>query len=269
MNRFCATEIWSKAWFCRLTPTYKLFFKFLCDNCNNAGIWDVNWPLVQFHTWEKEPLDPAMFGNREADGKPRVIALSESKWFIRTFVLYQQKIKAISDLNPDNGAHKQIVFILQREGLIDVNHCEIYEKPPLSPPLAPPVGLRYSKGINTLNTTNNINTIGTEETFVPRWAQYPKKDGRKDALKHWKATIKTPEDLQKFDTALSNYLASERVFNGFTKNGSTFFNNWTDWIDYKETVCPKCKGQGKYTSTTGYESICPCPRGNKARISKQ
>lgn len=125
-NRYTATEKWTKSWFCGLSPTYKLFFLYLCENCNNAGIWEVNWPMVRFHIHENEPLDPNVFGSREEDGIPRVIEISESKWFLRTFVLFQQRLHSLKDLNNDNPAHRQIITILQKEKIIDVNHCEIY-----------------------------------------------------------------------------------------------------------------------------------------------
>lgn len=120
MIRLTATEKWGKGWFCNLTPTYKLFFIYLCENCNNAGIWEVNWAMVKFHVWEEGPLDPSIFGLNE-DGKPRVVALSETKWFIRTFVLFQQKINDLNELKPEYGYHKQIIQMLQKEKIIDQN----------------------------------------------------------------------------------------------------------------------------------------------------
>jgi len=126
-KRLTATEKWSKGWFCNLTPEYKLFFIYLCENCNNAGIWEVNWPMVSFHLKANVPLNPATFGNREEDGKPRIVALSETKWFIKSFVLFQQNIHDLKELNPDNNAHKQIINILKKEKIIDANCCEIYD----------------------------------------------------------------------------------------------------------------------------------------------
>ncbi len=105
--------------------------------------------------------------------------------------------------------------------------------------------------------------------FEELWMKYPKRVGKKDALRHMKASIKTPEQYTSCEQALKNYLSSERVFKGFTMNGSTFFNNWLDWVDYKEEVCQTCKGRGRYTSNTGYEMICSCPKGNSVRMYKQ
>ena len=69
--------------------------------------------------------------------------------------------------------------------------------------------------------------------FVDLWQRYPSKDGKKAAYRFFKSSVKTSEDLQDIKTALDNYLQSERVRNGYVKNGSTWFNNWRDWVEYK------------------------------------
>lgn len=121
---------------------------------------------------------------------------------------------------------------------------------------------------STLNKTT-IPNKAIEFNFEDVWSLYPKRCGKKDALRHFKASVKNEDDFDNIRIALNNYLASERVFNDYIQNGSTWFNNWRDWINYKEELCKRCLGKGKYVSSTGYESICSCPRGNKARIGKQ
>lgn len=99
--------------------------------------------------------------------------------------------------------------------------------------------------------------------FETLWKAYPKPVGKKDALRHYQATVKTEEDAAAIIKALENYKRSERVLKGFVQNGSTWFNQWRDWVDFNEQVCPKCKGKGKYTSPTGYECKCECPAGSR------
>lgn len=97
--------------------------------------------------------------------------------------------------------------------------------------------------------------------FEQLWNTYPNRIGKKEAERHFNASVKTPQDVDAIKKALQNYLNSERVHKGYAQNGSTWFNNWRDWIDYTEDICSKCKGRGKYTSSTGYEVICDCPKG--------
>ncbi len=112
---------------------------------------------------------------------------------------------------------------------------------------------------NTANTTTQPKYISFN--FDNIWSKYPKRVGRKAALKHFYASVKTEKDHDDIHLALENYLKSERVKENFIQNGSTWFNNWRDWIDYTELPCTRCKGKGKYTSPTGYEIVCDCPRG--------
>lgn len=73
-----------------------------------------------------------------------------------------------------------------------------------------------------------------EEDFEELWKEYPNKDGKKQALRHFMSSVKTEKDLEDIKKALSNYKKTEKVLKGFIKNGSTWFNNWRDSIDYVE-----------------------------------
>lgn len=71
-----------------------------------------------------------------------------------------------------------------------------------------------------------------KDKFEYVWAKYPNKDGRKLAERAFFSSVKTEKDLKDIMTALENYLRTERVKKGFIKNGSTWFNNWRDWINF-------------------------------------
>ena len=70
--------------------------------------------------------------------------------------------------------------------------------------------------------------------FEEIFKKYPNNDGKKKAKEHFFASVKTEEDWTNINKALENYLGSEKVQNGYVKNASTWFNNWQDWVDYKE-----------------------------------
>jgi len=86
------------------------------------------------------------------------------------------------------------------------------------------------------------------EEFAVRWQRYRGvKDGKKGALGHWNASVKTQEDLADYDKAEQNYYAfvqSDRA-NGFPdrkyKLGKTWFNNWRDYIDQEPQATPRKK----------------------------
>lgn len=81
----------------------------------------------------------------------------------------------------------------------------------------------------------NIYTVHFEEI----WKMYPKRIGKKEALRHFNTSVITDEDLDKIKVALKNYMKSDTVKNGYIQNGSTWFNNWNDYIPENKPVVKK------------------------------
>jgi len=208
-NRFTAPEKWVDPWFCELSINDKLFWVYICDNCNHAGIWQVNWPLVKFHIPNYE------FNHEVFNG--RVEILDEATWFLKKFVLFQQKISSVNDLNPLNKCHLSIINILKSKGLVRGFK-------------APKKGLGRGQGIGNSNSNSNTGIVKGEFSFEDIYLKYPNKVGKKAAERHFLATVKTDQDFQDIQTALKNYLASERVKKGFIQNASTWYNQWRDWV---------------------------------------
>ena len=83
-KRFTDCDIWNKEWFQNAPLRIKCAWRFLCDNCSNAGIWDVNIRLMAFQIGEpfeeSELLD--FFGDK-------ITVLGERKWLLTGFVKFQ------------------------------------------------------------------------------------------------------------------------------------------------------------------------------------
>jgi uncharacterized protein YdaU (DUF1376 family) len=78
------------------------------------------------------------------------------------------------------------------------------------------------------------------KAFEDLWGRYPMKDGKRAAERHFGVSVKTPADLEAITAALDTYLYHLRrnVWKK-PKNGSTWFNNWRDWVEWEEhTVAP-------------------------------
>ncbi len=73
------------------------------------------------------------------------------------------------------------------------------------------------------------------ELFDKLWEAYPSKDGKRDALKHFKATVRNDVDCNNIEIALDNYI-NHLKSNDWKrpKNGSTWFNGWQDWVEWIE-----------------------------------
>jgi hypothetical protein len=145
-NRFTAPDKWNDPWFCGLSEKDKLFWIYVCDNCNHAGIWKVNWPLVKFHI-KDYIFDEKIFNSR-------IKILDNENWFLTKFVLFQQKISSLKELNPKNNCHLSIINILKTKKI-------------LSPCQAPAKGLDrgYSKGKG--KGKNKVEVEVKEERFNP------------------------------------------------------------------------------------------------------
>jgi len=105
-KRFTESLKWEDPWFCGLSLELKLFWLYLLDKCDHAGIWKVNEPLVKFHLGASFEVNPVALSGR-------VVPLSADKWFIPKFVAFQY-----GTLNPANRVHKVVLQILKKEGAL-------------------------------------------------------------------------------------------------------------------------------------------------------
>lgn len=90
------------------------------------------------------------------------------------------------------------------------------------------------------------------EKFEIAWNKYPKKDGKKIAQKHYIASVKDETDYEKLIQAIEHYKKEtcDRE-SRYIKNGSTFFNNWRDWIP---EAPPAVKPKQSYNEAFGYKA---------------
>lgn len=74
-----------------------------------------------------------------------------------------------------------------------------------------------------------------DQLFEEIWKRYPKKLGKSHAYRHFKRTVTDPDAWDKINTALDNYIrAMAGKHPQFIMHGSTWFNQWQDWVTYKE-----------------------------------
>lgn len=110
-KRFCDTEIWNKNWFQNLPIKQKLLTKFIFDNCDCAGIYEISWKLLKVYFDEE-------ITKEDFQQIKQVKFLSEDIIFIEDFVLFQCSIKSLYELNLNNNAHKGIIKRLEKYNLL-------------------------------------------------------------------------------------------------------------------------------------------------------
>jgi hypothetical protein len=124
-KRFTDTEKWKKGFVRNLPPAYKLLWLYMLDDCDNAGVWQVEVEVASIRVGaklnEKEALK--LFGNN-------VISFDGgSKWFIKEFVKFQQGVNHIAELNSNSNPHKSILRIVEQYKLLELedNPVEVVE----------------------------------------------------------------------------------------------------------------------------------------------
>lgn len=110
-KRFTDTDKWKKPFIRGLQGAYKLLWFYICDDCDHAGIWQVDMEVARLRIGEEITAAGAIknFGEKivEIDGG--------TKWFIPSFIEFQYP----TGLNPENKAHGGTIKILKKYNLID------------------------------------------------------------------------------------------------------------------------------------------------------
>jgi len=108
-KRFTDTEKWKKPFIRGLQGAYKLLWLYICDDCDHAGIWQVDMEVAAIRIGEKIDIKEAI---KSFDEKI-VIIDKGNKWFIPSFLEFQYP----SGLNSDNRAHNSVIILLEKYNL--------------------------------------------------------------------------------------------------------------------------------------------------------
>lgn len=131
MKRFTETDKWTKnSWFRKLEPKYKLLWMYILDNCDNVGVWKVDFELAEFcigsdKLSEKEALE--LYGDR-------IYIINDDKWWIVKFIPFQyNRIKE----DATNRPHQSYIQLLKSH-ILNNNYNDLYS-----------LYIAYTKGIYT------------------------------------------------------------------------------------------------------------------------
>ena len=119
-----------------LPPFYKLFWDFICNECDHAGLWEVDleWAnLILFGQDEFRIEKKEAFKLFNKD-KIRIVEIENGKyWYIPGFIVFQYG--GIESLNPNNRVHLSVINILEKKKLLKKKFKNIVkkDKPLVSP----------------------------------------------------------------------------------------------------------------------------------------
>ena len=102
------TDKWKKRFLRDLKPQHKLLWFYILDDCNHAGIWDVDIEVASIRVGEELIYDmlPQAFLDKI------VIFDNGDKWFIPEFIDFQY-----GELNPNSNVHKSVIALLEKYNL--------------------------------------------------------------------------------------------------------------------------------------------------------
>lgn len=109
-KRFADTEIWNKDWFLELSIKQKLLLKYIFDNCDCAGVYEISYRNLKNCFDEEVTLE-------DFKGLKQVKFIGKNKVFIEDFIEFQYGVK-ISELNPKNNIHRGILKCLTKHKFI-------------------------------------------------------------------------------------------------------------------------------------------------------
>ena len=107
-KRMTDTDKWKKRFLRELKPQHKLLWFYILDDCNHAGIWDVDIEVASIRVGEELIYDmlPQAFLDKI------VIFDNGDKWFIPDFIDFQY-----GELNPNSNVHKSVIALLEKYNL--------------------------------------------------------------------------------------------------------------------------------------------------------
>jgi len=221
-KRFTDTNKQKKPFRRGLEGAYKLLWDYLCDDCDHAGIWIVDFEIAQIYVGADMPVnkvDALKFFNKD---ETRIIEFDQNKkWFIPSFIDFQY-----GELNPENRVHKSIIIILNKYNLLKDNK-------PITSPLEgakdKDKDMDKDKEMDKDITDPEVEILD-EYCFGNFWDLYDKKTGDKTIIER-KYNRLTNEVRVKIFEHIPKYIKSQSD-KQYRKNPETYINQkgWEDEI---------------------------------------
>jgi len=228
-KRFTDTGKWDHRWFMGLNQQMKLFWLFILDKCDHAGIWNVNQMLASVYIGSEINLNAVLnvFENR-------IIPISENRWFVPKFIKYQY-----GELNSAVKPHQSVIKILGTYNLLEEyenllnNPPNEVEKDRQSPNPSLTACKELKKGYPGVHST----TKDKEKDKAKDKVKAKVKDKAKDKIVA-RDSMPAPKEIVKlYNSICSNFpqcklLNQKRIGHINEANKSELFNNASDWQMY-------------------------------------
>lgn len=198
-KRFTDTMKWNEDWYLDLALVDKLFWIYICDNCDHAGIFKPNKRMFELLIGGK--IDVRKFLQTINQDKPRVCVLGNGRWFLTGFIEFQYGNK----LNPNNRVHKSILKLLNENDIsLDVASNRIS--------LTEPINNKRNIPESTQEVVTFFLEKGSNKKEGERFYYYYESQGwlvGKNPMKDWKMAASGWISRKKKDLPDSDYLGGQ------------------------------------------------------------
>ena len=93
-KRFTDTEKWKDEWYTELSNDYKVIWQYILDNCDNAGIFKRNIKALNYYCNTNVSAEDIL-----NTFKNRISILTDDKWIVNKFCVYQYGNDFLSSTN--------------------------------------------------------------------------------------------------------------------------------------------------------------------------
>lgn len=214
-KRFTDTDKWKKPFIRGLDATYKLFWFYILDDCDHAGIWQVDFEVAQIRIGEKIIPSKAMTLLED-----RIeIFDNGTKWFLKDFIFFQY-----GELTPKNRLHVSVINILIKHQVGPYKPLTRDQGTIQGQGQGEGIGQGQGQGQPKLSKLEIFTGIFSDELFVEQLSRTHKNKNPEQAFEecytHHSSGPSPPCELWEWKQKLNTWLSIKRQDNNGKRNSN-------------------------------------------------
>ena len=184
-KRFTDTDKWKKGFIRGLSPKYKMFWLYILDDCNHAGIWEADFEVASIRIGSKITEAEAI----KVMASQIKIFDGGNKWFIPRFIDFQY-----GTLNENSRPHLAVIKLLDKYDVYNIEGISPVDVAGMPNEIAKPIIKRFKE--LTADEVYEYCTDRKNKVCPDTFLDFYKSKGwmvGKVKMKDWKACVRTWE----------------------------------------------------------------------------